>query len=61
VITIGRYALLVGLVWVMKPPLSFHSMATIRYRKNNISSLLREDGSLAVDHIEKAGLLWNSF
>jgi hypothetical protein len=39
----------------------FHSMATIRYRKNLISSLTREDGSLVVDHDEKAGLLWNSF
>jgi hypothetical protein len=39
----------------------FHSMATIRYRKNTISSLTREDGSLAVEHSEKAGLLWNSF
>jgi hypothetical protein len=39
----------------------FHSMATIRYRKNLISSLVREDGSIAVDHEEKAGLLWDSF
>jgi hypothetical protein len=38
-----------------------HSMATIRYRKNLISSLAREDGSVALDHDEKAGLLWNSF
>jgi hypothetical protein len=35
----------------------FHSMATIRYRKNLISSLSREDGSVVVDHAEKAGLL----
>jgi hypothetical protein len=39
----------------------FHSMATIRYRKNTISSLPREDGSIAMDHHEKAGLLWHSF
>jgi hypothetical protein len=36
-------------------------MATIRYRKNTISSLAREDGSIASDHHEKAGVLWNSF
>jgi hypothetical protein len=39
----------------------FHSMATIRYRKNYIASLVREDGSLATEHHEKAGLLLNSF
>jgi hypothetical protein len=39
----------------------FHSMATIRFRKNSISSLKREDDSIATDHHEKAGLLWNSF
>ena len=39
----------------------FHSMATIRYRKNHISSLAREDGSVALEHEEKAGLLWHSF
>ena len=36
-------------------------MATIAYRKNSIASLLREDGSIAVDHEEKAGLLWHSY
>jgi hypothetical protein len=36
-------------------------MATIRYRKNTISSLTREDGSVAVDHHEKAGILWQAF
>jgi hypothetical protein len=36
-------------------------MATIRYRKNLISSLTRDDGSMAVDHDEKAGLQWDSF
>jgi hypothetical protein len=39
----------------------FHSMATIRYRKNLISSLAREDGSVVTDHEEKTGLLWDSF
>jgi hypothetical protein len=36
-------------------------MATIRYRKNSIASLVREDGSLATKHHEKAGLLFKSF
>jgi hypothetical protein len=39
----------------------FHSMATIRYRKNSISTLCREDGSIAEEHEEKAGILWQSF
>jgi hypothetical protein len=39
----------------------FHSMATIRYRKNTISSLSRDDGSIALDHNEKAGILRDSF
>jgi hypothetical protein len=39
----------------------FHSMATIRFRKNSITSLSREDGSLAIEHHEKAGLLWHSY
>jgi endonuclease/exonuclease/phosphatase family metal-dependent hydrolase len=39
----------------------FHSMATIRYRKNSISSLKRDDDSIATEHHEKAGILWNSF
>jgi hypothetical protein len=36
-------------------------MAIVRYRKNTISSIPREDGSVAVEQQEKAGLLWNSF
>jgi hypothetical protein len=36
-------------------------MATIRYRKNSISSLKREDDSIATEHHEKARILWNSF
>jgi mannosylglycoprotein endo-beta-mannosidase len=39
----------------------FHSMATIRYRNNTIRSLSREDGSIAIEHQEKAGILWQSF
>jgi hypothetical protein len=39
----------------------FHSMATIRFRKNTISSLSRSDGSVAVEHNEKAGILWQAF
>jgi hypothetical protein len=39
----------------------FHSMATIRYRHDAISSPAREDGSIALDHHEKAGILWQSF
>jgi hypothetical protein len=39
----------------------FHSMATIRFQKNTISTLSREDGSVATEHHEKAGLLWHSF
>jgi hypothetical protein len=39
----------------------FHSMATICYRQNSIASLIRDDGSLATDHHEKAGLLWHTF
>jgi hypothetical protein len=36
-------------------------MATIRFRKNSITSLTREDGSVATDHHEKAGLLWHFY
>lgn len=39
----------------------FHSMATIRYRKNTITSLSRDDGSIAFDHQEKAGILHQVF
>jgi hypothetical protein len=40
----------------------FHSMATIRFRhKNSISSLVRSDGSVAVEHSEKAGILWQTY
>jgi exonuclease III len=39
----------------------FHSMATIRYRRNSITSLTRADGSEAVEHHEKAGILWHTY
>jgi hypothetical protein len=39
----------------------FHSMATVRYRKNTIASLQRADGSIATEHHVKAALLWQSF
>jgi hypothetical protein len=39
----------------------FHSMATIKFWRNTIFSLTRDDGSVAVEHQEKAGLLWHSF
>ena len=39
----------------------FHSMATIRYRKNSIATLRREDGSEVSDHFDKAGLLRQVF
>jgi hypothetical protein len=37
--------------------LIFNSMTTIRYRKNSISSLAKDDGSVTFDHHEKAGIL----
>jgi hypothetical protein len=37
----------------------FHSMATIQYHRNSISSLTREDGSVAMDHHEKVGFPWH--
>jgi hypothetical protein len=36
-------------------------MATIRYRQNTFSTLKREDGSVASEHHEKAGLLWQAY
>ena len=39
----------------------FHSMATIRYRKNTIASLTRADGSVSFEHQEKAGILWQAY
>ena len=39
----------------------FHAMATVSFRKNAISSLVRDDGSLATTHDEKAGVLWQTY
>jgi hypothetical protein len=39
----------------------FHSIATQNYRRNHISHLHLLDGSLAVDHEQKAAILWNSY
>ena len=39
----------------------FHSMATIRYRQNTISSLSKSDGTVAYDHHEKASILRQTF
>ena len=36
-------------------------MAMIRFRHNSIASLAREDGSLATEHLDKAGILRQSF
>ena len=39
----------------------FHSVAAIRNQKNTIASLSRADGSIVVDHNEKAGILWQAY
>lgn len=39
----------------------FHFMATIAHRRNFISHLQMNDGSLVSDHALKAGLLWSAF
>jgi hypothetical protein len=39
----------------------FHSMATVRYRRNSIATLTREYGSIASEHFEKAGILWKTY
>jgi hypothetical protein len=39
----------------------FHSIATQNYRRNHISHLQLSDGSVVVDHDQKAGILWNSY
>jgi hypothetical protein len=36
-------------------------MATIRYRHNSISSLIRDDGSVGLDHEEIAHILWHIY
>lgn len=39
----------------------FHAMATERYRKNAISSLLDQNGNQVFDHEGKATILWNIY
>jgi hypothetical protein len=39
----------------------FHSIATQNYRSNHISHLQLSDGSVVVDHDQKAAILWNSY
>ena len=39
----------------------FHAVATERYRKNSISTLKLDDGTLIEDHIGKASLLFSSY
>jgi hypothetical protein len=36
----------------------FHAKATERFRRNSISSLIAEDGSVVTDHSHMAGMLW---
>lgn len=39
----------------------FHAHATIKHRKNLISSIQAPDGSQAVSHADKALIIWESF
>lgn len=39
----------------------FHAHATIRHRRNQISSLLDVSGNAVFDHDLKANLIWNDF
>jgi len=39
----------------------FHANATMKYRKNLISELVAEDGSVTSDHREKERMLWEDF
>jgi hypothetical protein len=39
----------------------FHANATIRYRRNLITSLENSEGQVVTDHNAKAELIWNSF
>lgn len=38
----------------------FHAHATIRHRRNSISSLINEQGWVISDHNQKADLIWES-
>jgi hypothetical protein len=60
--TFGRTdALFGGQSLGMRIPLFFHSMATIRYRQNNISKFTLSDGREVSDHNEKAALLYTAY
>jgi hypothetical protein len=39
----------------------FHSMATERYRRNNISALVAENGDIATSHAAKEEIIYQSF
>jgi hypothetical protein len=39
----------------------FHAMATERYRRNAISSLVLPDGHVVSDHEQMAGVAWNAY
>lgn len=39
----------------------FQAMATERFRRNTIASLVNEDGIVVSSHSEMAGLLWSSY
>lgn len=39
----------------------FHAHATVRHRKNAISSLVNDQGTVISDHTQKAELIWDSF
>lgn len=39
----------------------FHANATIKYRRNLITSLKEYDGNVVVDHSQNANMIWQSF
>ena len=39
----------------------FHSMATVRYRQNNIAKFIMSDGREVSEHEEKAAILWGAY
>jgi hypothetical protein len=39
----------------------FHSIATQNFRRNHISHIQLSDGSLAMDHEQKAAIFWNAY
>lgn len=39
----------------------FHANATMKYRRNLISTLKNNDGQILIEHADKAALIWNSF